>query len=105
MRSSPRILMLLAALVATLTIGVGGGCQPPCRVSSECETGEHCDFTTGVCKTGCTSDDDCSLTARCNLEFGNCVPTTFIGRRPNAGMDAGMDAGTSTRTSSAADGG
>ena len=100
-RRQPSLARLILLMGFAFSVALGAGCEPRCRSSSACEPGEHCDFLAGICKIGCKSDDDCSATARCNVELGNCRATIFL---PNA-PDAAMDAGTSTRTSTTPDGG
>lgn len=67
------------------------GCGGNCKISSQCESGQHCDFTTGECVPGCTSDSDC--TSGCDLESGKCRTVD----RPR------VDSGTSTTTSTTPD--
>ena len=79
----------LSALACAGAISLAGCGE--CRLSSDCEPAQHCDFPTGECLDGCMSNDDCAPTARCDTSTGKCVPTvTFT-----------EDTGTSTR----ADGG
>ncbi len=93
-----RALLLCAALLLGLSawlLSCGGGC----RVSSQCDPGQRCDFDTQTCVQGCTSNEDCNPGV-CDSATGRCKPT-FV-TIPDIG--GRRDAGTST-TSSTADAG
>ncbi len=90
----------LLGLAVALSLGTwlwscGGGC----RVSSQCDPGQRCDFDTQLCVQGCLSDDECNP-GRCDTRTGRCQPT-FV---PIPDIGLGGDVGTST-TSSTADAG
>ncbi len=87
---------LLTALAwAALSLVACGG---QCKLSSQCGEGERCDFTTETCVKGCQSAADCAPTARCDPEFGQCIPTRIF--RRDLGVTDGStgtpDAGTAT---------
>jgi len=67
-------------------------CNPPCKTSSDCEAGEHCELNEGRCIQGCTSNADCAATAICNLRVGNCVALMPL-PRPDVGTSTTADAG------------
>ncbi|MBI2377328.1 MAG: hypothetical protein HYV07_25225 [Deltaproteobacteria bacterium] len=58
------------------------GCYTPCKISSSCAEGEHCDFRSGSCVPGCTSDDDC--TGTCDELTGRCLAKTLSVSNPDA---------------------
>lgn len=77
----------MKAALLTLALALGGGAAAgcvPCRTSSDCDPGLHCEFESGECLPGCTSNADCSPTAQCD-RLGICRP----GPRP-APEDAGQ---------------
>src|SRR5687767_10093796 len=89
--SAARMHVWAAALALIAIAGALSACGK-CRVSSDCEPAQHCDFTTGECLDGCMTADDCAPTARCDTTTGKCIPTVQFTE----------DTGTST---SAVDGG
>lgn len=76
-------------LVALLTLA---GCGK-CRISSDCDEGQHCDFPTGDCLNGCMGPSDCSPVASCDRSTGRCIPNIQV---PDASTSSTADAGTST---------
>lgn len=48
------------------------GCGRECKVTSQCDRGQYCDFTTGDCIQGCTSNSDCPVSGVCMLDTGQC---------------------------------
>jgi hypothetical protein len=59
-------------LFAVLSIVAVLGCSPKCKISSECDEGEHCNFTTGECILGCEKQEDCPGNTMCDVEVGLC---------------------------------
>lgn len=78
-----------ALIFSSTAFGALSGCGTQCKVTSQCETGEHCDFTTGDCVKGCTSNSDCPVSGDCNLETGKC-------RIIDPGPQTPRDTGTTT---------
>lgn len=83
-----RLFALLAALQLGLT---SSSCALDCRSARDCDKGEHCDFASGECLAGCTSDDDCAH--RCDLETGRCLPTVIFGAPDATVTSTAADAG------------
>lgn len=85
--------MILRATTA-LVLGFALTACSPCLTRSDCERGQYCEFTSGECRTACTSAADCGGRTVCDQDKGQCVlPAETIPR----------DAGTATST--ATDGG
>ncbi len=87
-----------AGMRAVICVGLTAlaSCYTPCKSSTECDKGEHCDFTTGQCLAGCSTDDHC--TGRCDLETGRCLAVT-LDPPPDSGQH--LDASTSSTSTSA----
>lgn len=79
--------LLLAIVVATGASAVETACKKGCQLSSQCNFGQHCDFTRQTCVDGCKSNSDCAP-AVCDTPIGRCIPN-----------------GTSVRTSTTPDSG
>jgi hypothetical protein len=86
-----KLLTVICLWFACFALSCGG----KCRVTSQCESGEHCNFTTGECVAGCASNAECEAGQRCDVETGRC---SYPDRGPIA-----MDSGTSTVTSTTPD--
>jgi hypothetical protein len=85
--------VLLTALCASWIFA----CGPQCHTTSQCGTGEHCNFVTGDCIKGCVTQADCPdsktscdpMSGLCQIKdigrFDSGIPTTTTSTIPDAG--------------------